>query len=97
MRIRNYQNQGSYDIATGVSSKIARKTLPLELHQVARKRLAFMKSVKNFSELSLLSFGLHRLSKDRIGQWSIKINDQYRICFIYSNEEFSDVEIVDYH
>jgi len=40
---------------------------------------------------------LEALSGDRKGQHSIRINDQYRICFVWSNDEPDEVEIVDYH
>jgi proteic killer suppression protein len=40
---------------------------------------------------------LEKLSGDRAGQWSIRINDQWRICFIWRNGDVHDVEIVDYH
>jgi toxin HigB-1 len=40
---------------------------------------------------------LEALSGDRKGQWSIRINDQYRICFRWMNEGPADVEIIDYH
>ena len=40
---------------------------------------------------------LERLKVDRIGQYSIRINDQWRICFIWNNGNASNVEIVDYH
>ena len=40
---------------------------------------------------------LERLSGDRMGQFSIRINDQYRICFSWSEDGPNDVEIVDYH
>ena len=40
---------------------------------------------------------LEKLSGDRIGQWSIRVNDQYRVCFVWRDAAASDVEIVDYH
>jgi proteic killer suppression protein len=40
---------------------------------------------------------LEALRRDRVGQWSIRINDQWRICFRWSEGEAHDVEIVDYH
>ena len=40
---------------------------------------------------------LERLTKDRVGQWSIRINDQWRVCFRFANGDAHDVEIVDYH
>jgi toxin HigB-1 len=97
VKIRNYRNEGTFDIAVGRNSKAARQALPVPLQQTARKRFALMKAVKRFDELKLVSLGLHRLSGDRSGQWSVRINDQYRICFVLEGEEFRDVEIVDYH
>ncbi len=40
---------------------------------------------------------LEQLAGDRAGQWSIRINDQWRICFRWENDDAHDVEIVDYH
>ncbi len=40
---------------------------------------------------------LHKLSGDREGQWSISINKQYRVCFVFDSGDAYDVEIVDYH
>lgn len=40
---------------------------------------------------------LEKLSGDRAGQWSIRINDQWRICFEWHDEDAYDVEITDYH
>ena len=43
------------------------------------------------------SNGLEALLHDRVGQWSIRVNEQWRICFRFDNGEAYDVEIVDYH
>lgn len=40
---------------------------------------------------------LEALKGDRAGQWSVRINDQWRVCFRFGNGEALDVEIVDYH
>jgi proteic killer suppression protein len=40
---------------------------------------------------------LEKLSGDRVGKWSIRINDQWRICFRWKDEDAYEVEIVDYH
>lgn len=40
---------------------------------------------------------LERLRGDRAGQWSVRINDQWRVCFRFENGDAFDVEIVDYH
>jgi len=55
-------------------------------------------SVVNLQELRVPPGNrLEPLSGDRMGQFSIRINDQYRICFSCSDDAPSDVEIVDYH
>lgn len=41
--------------------------------------------------------GLEKLSGNRVGQWSIRINDQWRICFRWEGSDAYDVEIADYH
>lgn len=40
---------------------------------------------------------LERLKGDRAGQWSIRVNDQFRVCFRWTGSDAEDVEIVDYH
>jgi len=40
---------------------------------------------------------LEKLTGDRQGQWSIRINDQWRVCFVWTGADAEDVEIVDYH
>ena len=40
---------------------------------------------------------LEKLSRDRKGQWSIRINQQWRICFVFEDGNAYDVEIIDYH
>jgi proteic killer suppression protein len=40
---------------------------------------------------------LHKLSGDRIGQWSISINQQHRVCFVFEGGDAYEVEVVDYH
>ena len=44
-----------------------------------------------------LGIRLHRLDGDRLGQWSISVNDQWRICFVWRDNAAFDVEFVDYH
>lgn len=65
---------------------------------VARKKLAMLDSVISLKDLSSVPGNrLEALSGDRKGQYSIRINDQFRICFKLDGEEFIDVEITDYH
>ncbi len=64
----------------------------------ARKKLKLLGSAKGLSDLaSLPGNRLEVLSGDRKGQYSIRVNDQYRICFTPDGDDFKDVEITDYH
>ncbi len=61
-------------------------------------RLTQLDSAREVSDLLMPpSNRLEALSGDRAGQWSIRINDQWRICFSFANGEATDVEITDYH
>ena len=54
-------------------------------------------AVTSLGDLDLPGFRLVALKGDRKGQYSIRINDQYRICFTWRDGDAHDVEIVDYH
>ena len=97
--IVSYKNKGTKDIAEGANSKGARNLLPVSLHQNARKKLAFIDSIGGIFDLRSApgGYGWKILTGDRSGQHSIRINNQYRICFNLSGKECEDVEIVDYH
>ena len=98
MAILSYRDKATRDIARGEDSKEARKALPPVLHQLARKRLAFLAAVESLQDIKgRKGLGLHALKKERAGQYSIKINDQYRICFIWTGSNAEIVEITDYH
>jgi len=96
--IRSFKNQGSEDIFDGVNSKVARRTCPQSVWRSAARKLDQLDSVESLSELRLPPGNkLELLSGDRAGQHSIRINDQYRICFVWRDNEPDEVEIVDYH
>jgi proteic killer suppression protein len=64
----------------------------------ARKRLAALQAARGLRDLAAIpGFRLEALHGDREGQFSIRINDQYRICFVPEGEDFNYVEITDYH
>jgi toxin HigB-1 len=63
----------------------------------AVRRLQQLDSATNLRDLALPGNQLERLHGDRSGQHSIRINDQYRICFRWKEGDAYDVEIVDYH
>lgn len=63
---------------------------------IARKKLKMLNSVKSLSDLySVPGNRLEALSGDRLGQYSIRVNEQFRICFKIDGEDFIDVEITD--
>lgn len=77
--------------------EVSRK-LPKDIQRTARRKLIYLDDAEDL--LDLLAPPGNRLEKlkgDRAGQYSIRINDQWRICFIWSDNKAKNVEIVDYH
>ena len=74
------------------------RTFPLELHRAALRKLTAIDKSLTLNDLrSPPGNRLEKLAGDRNGQWSIRINDQWRICFRFENGDAYDVEIADYH
>jgi proteic killer suppression protein len=96
--ILNFRNQASEDIYNGKTTKAALRMCPKKLWKIAFRKLDQLDSVLSLDEL-LIPPGnrLASLSGDRKGQHSIRINDQYRICFKWTETGPIDVEITDYH
>lgn len=96
--IQSFKNTATEDIFNGRNTKIARKTCPQALWRIATRKLDQLDSVNTIEELRIPPGNrLEALSGSRQGQYSIRINDQYRICFIWTDLGPADVEIVDYH
>ena len=96
--IRSFQDAGTQDIFDGADTRAARHTCPVILWRVARRKLDQLNRVRSLRELALPPGNhLERLRGDRAGQRSIRINDQYRVCFRWEAGDAEDVEIVDYH
>lgn len=95
--IVSFKDRGTEDIFDGTNSKAARKTLPASLHSRAGRTLDQLSAAVSLSSLSLPGLRLEKLKGDRAGQHSIRINDQYRVCFRWTETGAADVEIVDYH
>ena len=96
--IKNFQNKGSEDIFNGKNTKKARKLLPLNLWTVASRKLDQLDSISAFNDLKIPPGNmLEPLGGNRKGQFSIRINEQYRICFKWDKTEPFDVEVTDYH
>jgi proteic killer suppression protein len=98
MAISSFKDAISEEINYGRFSKRTQKVLPAELQQKAQIKLAILGGATSLADLRVLRGNrLEALKGDRIGQYSIRINDQYRICFRWSGTDAEDVEITDYH
>lgn len=98
MPIKGFKDKATEDIANEAGSKKALKLLPQELHEIAYRRLVFLDNAARLADLQeWRSLRLEKLTGDRKGQLSIRINNQYRICFYWKNNNAHDVEIADYH
>ena len=96
--IVGFKDKGTEDVFNGVPSKAARKTCPLSLWRVAARKLELLDSVESLEELRVPPGNqLEALSGDRKGRHSIRINQQYRICFKWTPSGPDEVEINDYH
>ena len=96
--IESFANSGTGDIYDGINSSAARKLLPRNLWNVAIRKLDQVDAATVLDDLKVPPGNrLEALKRDRAGQHSIRINDQYRICFIWTETGAVDVEIVDYH
>lgn len=77
--------------------QVSRK-LPPDIQQVALRKLRMINNATSLTDLRVPPANrLEKLSGDRAGQWSIRINNQWRICFTWHESDAYDVEIVDYH
>lgn len=96
--IVSFRDGGTEDLFHGRNTKAARKTCPESLWKVAVRKLDQLDSVTTLDELHIPPGNrLEALYGDRKGQHSIRINDRYRICFVWSEQGPDQVEIGDYH
>jgi len=96
--IVGFKNQATEDVFNGKNTKPARKLCPQSVWRVATRKLDQLDSVNILDELKVPPGNrLEALTGDREGQFSIRINGQYRVCFIWSAGAPDEVEIIDYH
>jgi len=94
----SFRDGGTEDVFNGVDSKAARKVCPPDLTDRARAKLFLVDDAETLRDLEVPPGNrLERLKGDRQGQYSIRINQQYRICFRWTDQGPEAVEIVDYH
>lgn len=93
-----FRNQGTEDVFDGVQSKAARKVCPPSLFDRAREKLFLIDDAEVIQDLRIPPGNrLEALKGNRKGEYSIRINDQYRVCFRWTERGARDAEIVDYH
>jgi len=92
--IRSFKSQEAEEIWHG---KVVRR-LPSELQQVIRRKLRMLNNAQSLTDLRVPPGNrLEALKGNRAGQYSIRVNDQWRICFEWRAGDVFEVEIVDYH
>ena len=93
-----FLGRGTKDVYHGIHTKAARKVCPTELAGRARSKLFLIDDAESVRDLKVPPGNrLEELKGNRRGQYSIRINDQFRICFRWTDVGARDVEIVDYH
>ena len=81
-----------------IYSRERSRKLPPNIQQVALRKLRMINNAKNIIDLLIPPANrLEKLSGNRKGQYSIRINDRWRICFAWKDGDATDVEITDYH
>jgi len=92
--IVSFRDKGTEDLFDGRDTKLARKSCPSDLVRVARRKLDQLNQAVVLGDLRAPPG--NRLEKLE-GQYSIRINDQWRVCFRWTESGAEDVEIVDCH
>jgi toxin HigB-1 len=96
--IASFKDEGTGDVFNGKNTRTARRCCPEGLWKIAARKLDQLDSAIALDELRIPPGNrLEALAGNRKGQHSIRINDQYRICFTWSKSGPERVEIVDYH
>lgn len=92
--IRSFQDRETEKIFRRERSR----RLPPAIHRVALRKLVTLDAAESLEDLGVLPGNrLEKLSGDRRGQYSIRINDQWRICFVWKGGDAYEIEIADYH
>ncbi len=96
--INSFRNRGIEDIFNGLDTRFARQICPRNLWRIVLRKLDQINRVRELRELAIPPGNrLESLRGDRAGQYSIRINDQFRICFRWEEGDAYEIEITDYH
>jgi proteic killer suppression protein len=94
MKIRSFKDRVTEAVFQGESPK----GFPASLVKLARRKLGYLDAAVDLNDLRAPPGNkLEALRRDREVQHSIRVNDQFRVCFIWTEEGPKDVEIIDYH
>jgi proteic killer suppression protein len=92
--IKSFKDRETQQIFTRQRSR----RLPSDIQQVALRKLRMLNNAHALNDLQVPPANrLEKLAGDRAGQYSIRINDRWRVCFAWRDGDAYDVEIVDYH
>lgn len=96
--IQSFADTGSEDVFNGRNTRAARSICPRKLWVIAARKFDQLDSIDTLDELRIPPGNrLEALLGNRQGQYSIRINQRYRICFRWTENGPSEVQIVDYH
>lgn len=96
--IRSFADGATEDLFNGIDTARARRACPKGLWAVVRRKLTQLNRVRTLADLRIPPGNrLQRLAGARRGQHSIRINDQYRVCFRWEDGYADEVEVTDYH
>jgi proteic killer suppression protein len=92
--IKSFKNAETEKLWNGITSR----RLPQDIQQIARRKLRMLNNAETINDLRIPPANhLEALRGNRPGQYSIRINNQWRLCFIWQNGDAYEVEMVDYH
>jgi proteic killer suppression protein len=94
--IASYGDEATRDVHYGDNTKAAR-TVPKDIWPIARRKLNQIAAATQLLDLASPGNNLEKLKGDLAGSYSIRINDQWRIIFIFEKGQASGVRITDYH
>ena len=96
--VRSFHDRGTEDIFNRRNSREARRICPEQLWPVARRKIDQLNAAVSLASLRIPPGNhLEALKDNRRGQHSIRINEQLRVCFAWTDEGPEQVEITDYH
>ncbi len=96
--IRSFRDQGTEDVFNGADTAAARRVCQRAIWPVARRKFDQLNRVREVRDLSIPPGNrLEPLRGTRQGQHSIRINDQYHVCFRWEAGDVQEVQITDYH